>query len=1091
LALCWIWLGPASDTTQVTAHFEGRSLKKRETLSTLPPLAAAQVSAALGREQFKYHAFTDGEGLHMQNPDHRLAVNFTPTSLGVRRGAETWQLALQGYGYGAELHGVEHTTPHAIGNRVEYRRDGMTEWYVNGPLGLEQGFTLPRPPGVRSGDVLTLAFTLSGNLIARADEGGKDVTLTRPDGTRALRYRGLTAHDATGRELPAWLEVEGQRLSLHVDDMNADYPVVVDPFIEQAQLTAPDGLPGDQFGFVSIDGDVIVVGAPRDDIGPNIDQGSAYVFVKPAGGWNGILPEPARLIAFDGAGGDTFGGAVAISGDTIVVGARWDDVGGVDQGSAYVFVKPEGGWSGTLNQKTPKLTARLGAANDNFGDWVAIDGDTIVVGARGDDIDTLSDRGSAYVFVKPAGGWVDSTENTTLSPSDSSFAAQFGSSVAIDGDTIVVGALGTSSGRGAAYVFVKPQTGWPESLDPNATLSAADAAVGDLFGVSVAVAGDTVAVGASGDDTGAILNHGSAYVFVMPPGGWSGSAHANAKLTPSNAAAGAEFGNPVAVSGFTIVVGAAHANVAANNQQGSAYVFLRPVGGWNGDLEENDKLNASDGAALDQFGTSVAVSDNVIVVGANMDDVAFPNQGSAYVFLRDDPATLTLSPSELTGPIDLTHTITATVVSVGNRPLRDAIVRFSVSGAVTSAGECTTDATGQCAFTYQGPSTAGTDTIVAFADTNRDGVRDAGEPDGAATKTWVDDDIESDQDADGIGDTVDNCVSVANPSQTDTDGDAQGDACDPDDDNDSVADENDAFPLDASEWVDTDADGTGNNADGDDDNDGVPDATDAFPLNPLESRDSDGDGTGDNADPDDDNDGIPDSIDAFPFDPARGLLMALTPPTDTNTVGTQHCVTALVTGALDSPVPAVTVRFIVTGSIESSGTVATDAGGRAVYCYIGPTLPGADAIFAHADFDGDGAVDMPEPTATATKSWLLPAAGAGQATGGGQTAAVAAVGGIAFGFNAKSSEVGFTGNCNVVDRAASVHIKCIDVISLVRSGNSAMIFGNATVNGAHTTYSIAVQDVGEPGVGADSFTIVTASGYSAGGVLKGGNIQVR
>ena len=1064
----------------------------------------------------------------MQNSDHRLAVNFTPTNVHVRHGAATWGVALHGYGYGDDLRAAQQTTPRPIANRVEYRREGMTEWYVNGPFGLEQGFTLPRPPGVRTGDPLTLAFTLSGNLTARADKGGRDVTLTRPDGTRALKYRGLTAHDATGRQLPAWLEVEGQRLSLRVDDMDAHYPVMVDPFIEQAHLTAPDGQAGDQFGFVAIDGDTIVVGAPFDDIGPNIDQGSAYVFVKPASGWNGAPGEPARLIASDGAGGDAFGLQLAISGDTIVVGARWDDIEGrIYQGSAYVFVKPDGGWSGTLNQ-TAKLTASAGAANDIFGDRVAIDGDTIVVGARADDIDTLSDRGSAYVFVKPAGGWIDNLENATLNPSDSSIAAQFGSSVAIHGDTVVVGALGTSAGRGAAYVFVKPPAGWPGSLDPNATLTAADAAVGDLLGVSVAVAGDTVAVGASGDDTGTTLNHGSAYVFVMPPGGWSGTPPANAKLTASDAAAGAgaEFGNPVAISGPTIVVGAAHHNVGANNQQGSAYVFLRPVGGWNGDLEENDKLYASDGAALDQFGTSVAVSDNVIVVGANMDDITFPNQGSAYVFLRDDPATLTLSPSELSGPIDMPHTVTAAVVSASGQPLRDVIVRFSVSGAVTTDGDCTTDAAGQCAFTYDGPSTAGTDTIAGFADTNRNGVRDAGEPDGSATKTWVDDNVENDQDADGIGDSVDNCVSVANPNQTNTDGDAQGDACDPDDDNDSVTDENDAFPLDASEWVDTDADGTGNNADadddndgvndvadafpldpsettdtdgdgtgnnadGDDDNDGVPDATDAFPLNPLESRDSDGDGTGDNADADDDNDGIPDSIDAFPFDPARGLLMALTPPTDTNAVGTQHCVTALVTGALDGPVPGVTVRFTVTGSIESSGSIVTDATGRAVFCYMGPTLPGADAIVAHADFDGDGAVDPPEPTASATKSWLLPTAGAGQVTGGGQTAAASELQGIAFGFNAKSSEGGFTGNCNVVDRTARVQIKCIDVISLVRSENSAMIFGNATLNGAETTYRIDVHDMGEPGAGVDSFTIVTASGYSAGGILKGGNVQVR
>ena len=427
--------------------------------------------------------------------------------------------------------------------------------------------------------------------------------------------------------------------------MNAHYPVVVDPFIEQAQLTASDGQIGDQFGFVAMDGDTIVVGAPFDDIvtnTTNIDRGSAYVFVKPAGGWNGDLGPPARLIASDGAGADTFGVQVAISGDTIVVGASRAEIGGkFNQGAAYVFVKPEGGWSGTL-EETAKLTASTGAANDMFGDRVAIDGDTIVVG-----FDTLVDRGSAYVFVKPAGGWINKTEDATLNPADPLLFPQFGKSVAIDGDTIVVGAPGTSSGRGVAYVFVKPPAGWTGNLAPDATLTASDppeTTVGDLFGVSVAVDGDTIAVGASGDDT-ATTNNGSAYVFVMPPGGWSETPPENAKLTASDAAAatGAEFGNSVAVSGPTIVVGARRDDVGEKADQGSAYVFLRPVDGWS-DAIENEKLIASDGEPSDQFGNSVAVSDNVIVVGADQDDIedgvgVRANQGSAYVFVvRDDSA---------------------------------------------------------------------------------------------------------------------------------------------------------------------------------------------------------------------------------------------------------------------------------------------------------------------------------------------------------------------------------------------------------------------------------------------------------------------
>src|SRR5207245_1665203 len=145
---------------------------------------------------------------------------------------------------------------------------------------------------------------------------------------------------------------------------------------ETAKLTASDGAAGDQFGgAVAISGDTVVVGACADDIGANSNQGSAYVFVKPGAGWS-TMTETAKLTASDGAAGDQFGGAVAISGDTVVVGASADDIGAnSNQGSAYVFVKPGAGWS-TMTE-TAKLTASDGAAGDEFGGAVAISGDTV------------------------------------------------------------------------------------------------------------------------------------------------------------------------------------------------------------------------------------------------------------------------------------------------------------------------------------------------------------------------------------------------------------------------------------------------------------------------------------------------------------------------------------------------------------------------------------------------------------------------------------------------------------------------------------------------------------------------------------------
>ena len=186
---------------------------------------------------------------------------------------------------------------------------------------------------------------------------------------------------------------------------------------QTAKLTASDGAASDYFGYsVAISGDTVVVGAYYDDIGANTDQGSAYVFVKPESGW-ADMTQTAKLTASDGAASDYFGSSVAISGDTVVVGAYYDDIGAnADQGSAYVFVKPASGWADMT--QTAKLTASDGAADDYFGNSVAISGDTVVVGAYDDDIGSNTDQGSAYVFVKPANGWADMTQTAKLTASD-------------------------------------------------------------------------------------------------------------------------------------------------------------------------------------------------------------------------------------------------------------------------------------------------------------------------------------------------------------------------------------------------------------------------------------------------------------------------------------------------------------------------------------------------------------------------------------------------------------------------------------------------------------------------------------------------
>ena len=229
-----------------------------------------------------------------------------------------------------------------------------------------------------------------------------------------------------------------------------------------------------------------------------------------------------------------------------------------------------------------------------------------------------------------------------------------------------------------------------------------------------------------------------------------------------------------------------------------------------------------------------------------------------------------------------------------------------------------------------------------------------------------------------------------------------------------------------------------------------------------------------------------------PVGPGDPASVVLTPPAATNTVGTAHTVTATVSDAAGQANPGVTVRFTVSGSSNTSGSCTTDAAGRCSFTYTGPSLAGADLIVACADTDNDGVRDATEPCGEATKAWLLPSSTPGQVTGGGHVLNPADGEEVAFGFNGKSEASGIKGNCTVVDKAPvrNVKIKCLTVDTLVQTGNSATLFGQAEINGVATTYRNDVTDNGEPGAGRDTFAIQTASGYSAGGVLDNGNVQV-
>jgi hypothetical protein len=216
------------------------------------------------------------------------------------------------------------------------------------------------------------------------------------------------------------------------------------------------------------------------------------------------------------------------------------------------------------------------------------------------------------------------------------------------------------------------------------------------------------------------------------------------------------------------------------------------------------------------------------------------------------------------------------------------------------------------------------------------------------------------------------------------------------------------------------------------------------------------------------------------------VVLTLSPAAATNTVGTSHTVTAAVMQDT-SGLEGVPVFFSVTGAVTTSGQCTTDNLGQCTFTYTGPSLPGSDLISAYADTNDNGVRDPDEPTAIAAKAWIAPPSTTGSATGSGEIT----VGGrrVSFDFSAKS-DGGVKGSCTVNDLGTKRKIRCTDATVLVVSGNQASIFGQATDNGVTTTYRIDVVDNAEPGVGSDTFSIQTASGFSASGTLTSGNIQV-
>ncbi len=365
---------------------------------------------------------------------------------------------------------------------------------------------------------------------------------------------------------------------------------------------------GDDFGAsVAVSGNTLVVGAP---LASNV--GAAYVYIATNGDWTN-LTLAATLTPPAGQSG--FGYPVAISGDTIVVGDS-----GPTQAAAYVFVNPAG-------NATPTAELSTSVVSGGSITGIGIEGGTIVLGmpfALG----VPHGEGAAFVYVEPSTGWASMTQTAELLSKDEN--TFFGWSAAISGRAIVVGATEVTVGgveQGAAYLFLEPAAGWSGIRGPTTEFEASNGTRKAEFGYSTSVSGETVAVGAPDETVGSSQDEGAVYVFTRPSTGWPKTMTETAELSLSGAKAGSELGWSLVLSGMTLVAGAPFEHTG----QGFVYVFSEPSGGWQNSAQA-EQLAASDDSSNDYFGYSVAIGGGVIAAGAVESLDVSPGYGAAYVF---------------------------------------------------------------------------------------------------------------------------------------------------------------------------------------------------------------------------------------------------------------------------------------------------------------------------------------------------------------------------------------------------------------------------------------------------------------------------
>jgi len=571
--------GPGSSSSPAVA---GPKVFPARAMTTLPTALSGPVSAAMGAEDPGYQVASAGSGgLSARTPAQHLHASFAASGVTIASPAQHLSLGLRAVGFGASLTPVSRVAPHGQANRVVYSHPGLSEWYLNGPLGLEQGFTVARAPAGAQHGPLTLALGLSSSVPARLAPGHKAFTVGAP-GPGSIAYTGLSAVDAAGRVLPSSLQISGGQLLISVEAAGAKYPLKVDPFAQQAALTGSGASGNARFGAsvaLSADGNTALVGGWRD----SSEAGAAWVFTRSGETWT---QQGSKLTGSGETGAGHFGASVALSddGNTALIGGYADNT---KVGAAWVFTRSGGTWT----QQGSKLTGSGETGAGRFGASVALsdDGSTALIGGPADS----SFAGAAWVFTRSGETWEQQGEK--LTGGGETGEAAFGTSVALsgEGNTAVIGAPADNL-VGAAFAFTRSGETWAQQ---GSKLTGSGGVKFPELGASVALSDDgkTTLIGGPNDNNGV----GAAWAFTRSGETWT---QQGAKLLASDEQGLGVFGESVALSsnGAAALIGGSgdHAGM------GAVWSFARSGESW---VQAGPKVPGGEGGE-EELGDSVALS---------------------------------------------------------------------------------------------------------------------------------------------------------------------------------------------------------------------------------------------------------------------------------------------------------------------------------------------------------------------------------------------------------------------------------------------------------------------------------------------------